>query len=222
MSLLLEALGSIVRFLLAFVAGYLVQHGVWTQAAADTYVTAAATAIAMGLISLGWSLWQKYRAHIDLLTALSLPAGSSQDQVKERVAAGKGATLMVILLAVALGLGAPLLTACAKVSPTLSPTGVSAVKATEVVHALDAARDVAKVVSDAYPTVVTPTDFQRILTVHESVVTIIGASPNGWKPTALAALDELDRDLSVPAKQRMAPYLALVRSLVLAFVPAAS
>lgn len=85
MALLLEALGSIVRWLLAFGAGYLVSHGVWTQAAADQYITAASAAAAMALVSLGWSLWQKYSTHLKVLTALSMPAGSSVEQLKSRI-----------------------------------------------------------------------------------------------------------------------------------------
>lgn len=91
MALLLDAVGSLVRFALAFVAGYLVRHGVWTQGAADSYVAAASTAAAMAAISLGWSLWQKYAAHLKVLTALSMPAGSSVEQLQAKVDSGTGA-----------------------------------------------------------------------------------------------------------------------------------
>jgi len=82
--LLQAALGSIVRWVLAFVAGWLVQHGIWTQADAETYVAAAALAV-VGLL---WSLWQKYRTSIVISTALSLPAGSSEEKLAETVSRG--------------------------------------------------------------------------------------------------------------------------------------
>jgi len=92
MTLLQQALGSIVRWALAFLAGYLVSHGVWTPGAAESYVNAAATAIAMAVVSLGWSLWQKYRARLRLLTALDMPAGTSEAKVEDRIKAGGGVT----------------------------------------------------------------------------------------------------------------------------------
>lgn len=128
MPLLLEALGSIVRFLLAGLMGYLVGHGVFTQTQADSYTAALAGAIAAGILSLGWSLWQKYSSRIKLLTALSLPAGSSIEQVQQKVDSGTGAKLGIVLLAAALGLGAPLaLTGCAgKTAPVVSPSAQTA------------------------------------------------------------------------------------------------
>jgi hypothetical protein len=126
-----------------------------------------------------------------------------------------------VVLAVALGASMCSVTACAgNKAPTTSPQVVVTLKATEVVHGLDTFRDVAKVVSDAYPTIVTAADFQKILTAHTSIVAVIGATPNGWKATAQAALDQLQKDLSPTALTRLQPYLTLARALVDEFVPA--
>lgn len=65
-------------------AGWLVQHGVWTEADATTYVAAAA----MALVALGWSLWSKYRGRVKLLTALTMPQGTTEGQVKAHIAGG--------------------------------------------------------------------------------------------------------------------------------------
>lgn len=81
--MLLDALGSIVRWVLAFGAGWLVQHGIWTQANATIYVTAFAAA----LIALGWSLWQKYRSRVKLLAVLNLVRGLSEQRVENRLQA---------------------------------------------------------------------------------------------------------------------------------------
>ena len=50
--LLQAALGAILRWGLAFLAGYLVKIGIWTGTEADTYVTAGALAV----LALAWSL----------------------------------------------------------------------------------------------------------------------------------------------------------------------
>ena len=81
-----EALASIVRWVLTFGAGWLVQHGIWTQANAMTYVSAAAIA----LITLGWSLWQKYKSRLTLLMALSSSRATSEADVRGRLASRVG------------------------------------------------------------------------------------------------------------------------------------
>ena len=60
MTLLQQAIGSILRFALAWGSGYLVSKGIWTPDEAGVYVEALAAALAFGAVSLAWSLWQKY------------------------------------------------------------------------------------------------------------------------------------------------------------------
>jgi hypothetical protein len=59
-------------------AGLLVEHGIWTDAEAKTYVGAAALALA----ALLWSLYQKYWHRLKLVTAMGLPAGTSEQHVE--------------------------------------------------------------------------------------------------------------------------------------------
>ena len=208
------ALGAIIRWGLTFLAGYLVRYGVWSSGESEAYVAAASIAGA----TLIWSLWQKYKTRLKFLTALDMPAGTSEKKVDDRIKSG-GGVAPVILLAVALGAGALGLTSCAKTPPNLSPGTISAVKAAEVVKAVDVVRDEARIIATAYPAVITPADWQHILTAHEAIVTVIGATPDGWKPAAEAGLDQLQKDLSPTAAARLQPYLLLVRTLVAAFVP---
>lgn len=56
--LLQQALGAIVRAILTGAAGYFVRHGIWTATDAETYIGAAA----LFVLSVGWSIWQKYGA----------------------------------------------------------------------------------------------------------------------------------------------------------------
>jgi len=112
--LLMEALGSIVRWLLAGAAGWLVQHGIWTQAQSQTYVMAAALAV----LSIGWSLWQKYKSRLRFLTALESPAGTPESVIKTKVSTGTGASIGVLLLLIAALLGAGVLASgCASTPP---------------------------------------------------------------------------------------------------------
>ena len=78
--MLVEAIGSILRWGLTILAGYLVQRGIWTSSNAETYVAGAA----MGLISLGWSFWQKYHMRLKFVTAAG-EAGLSEHQVERMV-----------------------------------------------------------------------------------------------------------------------------------------
>lgn len=82
--LLSAALGSILRWGLAVLAGFLVQHGVWTSTEATMYVAAASLA----LLSLGLSLWNKYRGRLTLLTALTMPVGTTENDVKAKISRG--------------------------------------------------------------------------------------------------------------------------------------
>lgn len=69
------AIGSVIRFALAGLAGWLVSHGIWTQADSTIYVEAAA----LGVVSLGWGLYQKYKSRLRFIAALQLPAGASEE-----------------------------------------------------------------------------------------------------------------------------------------------
>lgn len=89
--LLTAALGSILRWALAILAGYLVKKGIWSDSEAATYVTAGA----LGLLTLGWTLWERYKARVKLLTALTLPEGSTENELKDHM---KSATVKPSIL----------------------------------------------------------------------------------------------------------------------------
>lgn len=80
--MLQAALGAILRWGFTFLAGWFVQHGIWTGNEAQMYVAGAA----LGLLTLAWSLWNKYRGRIKFLTALQMPVGSTEADVESRVA----------------------------------------------------------------------------------------------------------------------------------------
>ncbi len=76
--LLKEALESVARSLLKVIAGYLVARNVWSNEQAASYIAPAAVA----LVGLGWSLWQTYKSRRKLVTALAMPEGSTENDVK--------------------------------------------------------------------------------------------------------------------------------------------
>jgi membrane protein DedA with SNARE-associated domain len=82
------AVGSILRAGLMFCAGWLVQHSVWSESEASTYVNAAV----MVLLSLGWSLWAHYKGRVKFLTALELPSYATEADVTAAIANGEGAS----------------------------------------------------------------------------------------------------------------------------------
>lgn len=82
--ILSAALGAVLRWALAGAAMFFVDHGIWTAGEASSYVLAGSLAI----LSLGWSLWNKYHGRVKFLTALAMPKGTTEDDVKSLVAAG--------------------------------------------------------------------------------------------------------------------------------------
>jgi hypothetical protein len=83
--ILSSALGSILRYGLMILATFLVKKGIWTESAAEGYVEAAVVA----LLALGWSYWKIHANRIKLLTALTMPEGSTENDVKAVIASGE-------------------------------------------------------------------------------------------------------------------------------------
>jgi uncharacterized membrane protein YjjB (DUF3815 family) len=75
------ALGSILRWGLSILAGYLVSRGIWSDSEAGIYVGAAAIA----LTSLLWSVIEKYLSRVKLVTALATPGVMSEKALEQVV-----------------------------------------------------------------------------------------------------------------------------------------
>lgn len=82
--MMVDALGAIIRWALAIGAGYIVKAGIWSEADSSKYVSAAA----LGLLGLGWSLWQKYKSRGKLLNALSASEPMTEHQIEAVMKAG--------------------------------------------------------------------------------------------------------------------------------------
>ena len=127
--LLQAALGSILRWGLAFLAGFLVNAGIWKADEAESYIGAAA----VGLLAIVWSLWQKYKARIRFLAALDSPKGTDEGDIDVR---GVSVTRRVPVVVLAAFLASLTAVGCtAKVPPTVGPAGKVAWQAKNVTDA---------------------------------------------------------------------------------------
>lgn len=128
--ILSAAIGSILRWIFAFAAGWLVQRGVWTPEDASTYLGAAVLAV-MGL---GWSLWSKYHDRIKFLAALDAPAGTPEARLDTRTTTLR--TWTFFALAGVLGSLAAYSVGCSgNLPPTVGPAGKIAYQATNITDA---------------------------------------------------------------------------------------
>lgn len=88
-----DIVGSWVRAFLLLVSAFLIQHHVVTatqgEALSALWFQQILNAVP-GLISLGWSAWQKYGARVRLNTALTMPAGKTLADVDAKISTGVG------------------------------------------------------------------------------------------------------------------------------------
>lgn len=141
-TILVEILLSWARAALVAAGTFLVTHHVLTAAQGDALTGELLTHLALAApiaIALIWSAIQKYGARVKFLTALELPAGTSEEVVKDKVANGTGATIAAVAILVCLGAGATL-PACASAPPkgTYSTVGEHAWQADQLLKDLTA------------------------------------------------------------------------------------
>lgn len=105
-------------------------------------------------------------------------------------------------------------TSCAKAPPTLSPAGVAAYHATRVVKALDILRDAAIDGEAQTPKLISTDDTRKVVVYHRSAVLTIETVPSGWAPVVTTGLVELEKNLAPQHRTRLAPYFALVKTLI--------
>ncbi len=106
------------------------------------------------------------------------------------------------------------LSACASAPLNLSPAGQTAFQNTRVIKGLDLIRDTAVSANAQIPPLVSTDTTRKIVTYHRSALLIIRDVPNGWKASVLTGLDETVKDLPAKEAQLIAPYVALVKTLV--------
>jgi hypothetical protein len=92
--LFVAAIGSILRHILTYGAGYLVARGVWTGNESTMYVEA----LTLFVIGQGWSLYQKWDTHkaLDFLRSLAFHSSSPSNVVPFQAPPSGGSTVVVV------------------------------------------------------------------------------------------------------------------------------
>lgn len=112
---------------------------------------------------------------------------------------------------------------CGGINPQLDPTrnlspeAKLAYQSMKIGKALDVLRDVAA--AGEKSGVISPRAALAVIAYHKATVTTIGAAPGGWRAIALTGLDQLQTTLSPGERAQLAPFIALARTLIEAFVP---
>lgn len=78
-----QIVGAIVRALIMWVAGYLAAQGVTVS---DDQVMQAVKWLTPLVVTLAWSIWQKFHGRQKLLVALASPRPMSESEVERKVA----------------------------------------------------------------------------------------------------------------------------------------
>lgn len=74
-------IGSLVRFGLGGAVGYLVNKGLVTEEQGAAVIPA----VILGVITVAWAIWRKYKIQQRIAVALELPAGASPEQLEAAV-----------------------------------------------------------------------------------------------------------------------------------------
>lgn len=104
--------------------------------------------------------------------------------------------------------------ACVHAPTTLSPVGQQAFNNTRVIKTLDLLRDFAVDANAQEPPIVSTPATRKVVLYHESTLKIIHATSGGWKPAVRVGLDELLKDLPAPDAAKLAPYVALLNTIL--------
>lgn len=169
-ALVLEFLATLARWLLTSVGGYLIAHHVLTADQSDRFSSAIVEHLAIwlpGLGALAWSLWAKYRSRVKFLTALQVPAGTSEKSVDARISNGMGAEVsrtIVLLACVLIGVGS--FSACASTNGALQTATIAETGIVQLVHAAVVSEAAAYTAS---PPAISPAQHQRNIAVFLQV-----------------------------------------------------
>ena len=106
------------------------------------------------------------------------------------------------------------LVGCASAPLTYTPEGQKNFKKLQVIHALDAIRDVAIDANAATPPLISTEGTRVIVKFHQSALVVIKANANGWGDTVLAALREAVKQLKPAEQTALAPYVLLASTLI--------
>lgn len=104
---------------------------------------------------------------------------------------------------------------CAKTPPNLSPAGVTAFENHEIQKSLDTIRDMAIDANATQPPLLTTETTRKVVTWHQSAISVLHARSAGWVSTLTTSLDELLKNLPDGERKTLQPYVALAKTLLI-------
>lgn len=103
---------------------------------------------------------------------------------------------------------------CASAPPTLSPVGLAAFHAHEIVKVLDVVRDAAVSAEAQTPKLLSTDTTRNVVIWHRSALVTIRTVPYGWQGAVLAGLDEVSKNVPTHERAVLAPYLAMAKLVI--------
>ena len=218
--LVVDIIGTWVRAALLAISAVLIQHHIVTAAQGEALSTQLFTQIINSLpavAALGWSMWQKYGSRLKLVTALTMPAGTTENAVVAKIATGVGVPAVSTLASVvplakvgvlilALGLS---LSACAHPSTAnLSPAGHVAYTADQITARVNELENsaIAANASGALDLHTTRTLVEFSVKADQT----LAATPSGWLATVTAAWQAAKASLSSVTNPALVAAMAAV------------
>lgn len=116
-----------------------------------------------------------------------------------------------LALSMTLGCGGAL---TPKAPPNLTPQVTAKFYATYIIKDLDIIRDFADDANKTVPPVVSNATLKVVVTWHEALVTVIHASPDGWRTAVDAGLTQLEGLLPPADAAKFKAYIDATRVLV--------
>jgi hypothetical protein len=121
---------------------------------------------------------------------------------------------LAIVFCVFFALGVALDQGCAHTPPNLSPTGATAFQSHQIQNSLDTIRDVAIDANATTPPLLATSTTRKVVTWHQSAITVLHARGSGWVALLTTSLDELSKDLPAAEQHTLAPYIALAKAIL--------
>jgi len=107
-----------------------------------------------------------------------------------------------------------LATACTHAPPSLSPAGVVDFNQTRLIKGLDVFMDIAFAGEAVTPPKVSPQNATRIRDYHQVAVRTILKRDAGWQAQVATGLDGVVATLTPTEQQILAPYVALLKTVL--------
>jgi hypothetical protein len=108
---------------------------------------------------------------------------------------------------------------CAKAPLSLSPAGVTAFQNSQIQKSLDTIRDIAIDANATTPPVLDTATTRKVVTWHQSAITVLHARGAGWVSALTTSLDELQKQLPASERKTLAPYIALAKTILVEVAP---